>query len=57
MISKLTISLMAYSSIHSGYDDGEKHVPEGSRYTEKLGPRKVRAVDNINIFDLSLIHI
>ena len=31
---------MAYSSIHSGYDDGEKHVPEGLRYTERLGPGK-----------------
>ena len=41
---------MAYSSIYSGYDDGEKHVPEGSRYTKRLGPGKVRAVDNIIIF-------
>ena len=41
---------MAYSSIHSGYDDGEKHIPEGSRYTKRLGPGKVRAVDKIIIF-------
>ena len=42
---------MAYSSIYSGDDDGEKHVPEGLRYTKRLGPGKVRAVGNIFIFD------